>query len=273
MTSNTMSMGGCVTFWSLADRTSHAALETALRACGLQDLVPEKRTRVAALRDAIHAVLGHGDVRSEALKKGGWYVVRALAGVEDVTYRHVLTAKVENKDADLEVTGPSAASYEQALKDELERQTNVLKPPTITAVLTDLVSKLRGNRLRPSGGIYWLPDSALGEWELMSNAVEIAGANRVYKVRHRFDEDSVRAVRDALREEVTNELSVIEAEMEANDCGKRALKNRAARAVSLADKVKFYESVLGELLPDLSLACEKSRAAAAEAALLESAAA
>lgn len=275
MVSDSMSLGGVVTFWSLSEATDRNALEMALRAVGLADYCPERRTRAAALKDAIHALVGHGDIRTEKLKGGGWYVCRALIGRESVTYTHAFTAKVvdevEGHHACLSMTGPEAHRLLD-LDAQIERQRDFLKPAAVTAMLVRLVGDLRGTTLRPAGGVYELIETGIDDWRNMAAAVEAAARNnRIYLIRHRLDEDAIRAVRDAIHAEVEGEVKAIQEEIKDEEMalGDRALKARERRAEALEGKVRFYESVLGELMPSLREGCEKARAAAAEAALLQ----
>jgi hypothetical protein len=115
-----------------------------------------------------------------------------------------------------------------------------------------LVNNIRATLLRPTGGVYWLPDSGLPEWSKIIEAVETASPNsRVYIVRHDMDAESIRAVRDALINELTATCDQLTAQIQSGELGERALASKEREARDLMGKVSAYESILGGGLDSL----------------------
>jgi hypothetical protein len=144
----------------------------------------------------------------------------------------------------------------------------------LSAALVRVVDTLGGTRLRPSGAVYWVPGPKLDEWARVGRAVEAAadgGASAVYLLRHRFDADAVRAVRDAVVCEVQSEAERIQAGVAAGQLGGRALETRQELATALREKVLLYEDLLSIGLAGLHRAVDAADQAAATAALLLSA--
>ena len=90
----------------------------------------------------------------------------------------------------------------------------------------------------------------------------------MYLLRHRFDVESVRAVRDAVVAEVRGEVKRIRDEVDSGELGPRALETRQAQARELREKVLLYEDLLNVGLADLHRSVDAADQAAATAALL-----
>src|SRR5438093_130297 len=96
-----------------------------------------------------------------------------------------------------------AASFFDAGKiaAEFEELCGLITGDSVTKSLVSICTKLGGISLKPSGGVYWIPDHNLGDWVCVAQAVErcpVHGACAVYLIRHSMDEDAMRAVRDGL---------------------------------------------------------------------------
>jgi len=119
--------------------------------------------------------------------------------------------------------------------------------------LTSLVYKLGGVALRKSGGVYWLPRDAMPTWRSMARAVVRAsgGRNVVYVIKHRMDEGAMRAVRDAVVEDVGREVEGIYEQVVSGGLGEKALRKRVERAACLAKQVENYERYIHSSLDSL----------------------
>jgi hypothetical protein len=267
---NTIGLDGIITFWSLGEDTSRDVLDMRLGWAGLKSHLPERRTHFAALKDALARLYPAKEYLIQPLdKQGGFEVVHVRRGSEFNDYRHVLTAKADAQGF-LEV---SPYALRQPIAEGFERQMGRLTPAQVTRCLVGIVEELGGTRLRPSGGIYWLPSHHLPRWQEAAEAVRAAGAgeNSLYVITHRMDAEAVRAVRDAIVAEVTAEAEKMHQEILSGGLGERALLHRQAEARRLRDKVRDYEEILGLALNHLHEAVGKAGEAAAAAAILASA--
>ncbi len=285
MVNDTIEFGGAVVFWSLSGYSSREKLVSGLADLGLSATVPTPQPP-ACLKNALEQVLGGPRVLVRPLsKRDGFTVVMEDRGEDSNDYRQTLTARIlatnGNGTADgalpvLDFQPEDERSGE--VRALFARQLSLLSAAQVGGVLVDLVEELGGIRLRPSGGIYWLPGNKLDEWQRIAQMVEgavVEGMTRVYILRHKLDADAVRAVQDAVIAEVGHEAQRIEKEILAPDCdlGDRALQTRRDQAEALRQKVNLYEDILSVGLEGLHTALDRAEQAAAGMMLLQSAAA
>jgi hypothetical protein len=126
-----------------------------------------------------------------------------------------------------------------------------------------------GVSLRPTGGIYSIPPNRVDAWREIADKFEGLDAGVcVYQLEYEFDEDAVRAVRDALTHEVAVEVDRI-CDSVTEGIGRRALNNRKAESIALRRKIHRYETLLGETLTALESAARTAESSAATALLAE----
>jgi hypothetical protein len=261
---------GVVVYWSLATFFSRERLLSGWSPLGLGTDVPEQRAKVSCLKDALHDVFGSSRVliRPHA-GKNGFSVVKERRGEEDNTYATVLTAKVyENSSAPVFAGDVSKADEVNAA---YHQHFGRIPSQQMGAALVRVLQRMGATRLRPTGGIYWLPGSRLSEWESAMAAVENAadGGTAVgYAITHQLDGDSVKAVRDAIVHEVTSEAKRLTEEILSGDLGEKAIKSRKAEAAVLKRKVSEYEQLLGVGLDRLRKTLDSVEQTDAVAALL-----
>lgn len=261
---------GSVIYWSLAPYFDRQRLLTAWRPMGLESDVPEQRPAVACLRDALQEVFAGAKVLIRPLAaKTGFSVVNENRGEDGNTYSTVLTAKTYGESSAPIFSGNLAkidevnASYQQHFGRITSGQ--------MAGVLVRVLQRLGATRLRPTGGVYWLPGSRLGEWEAAMAGVEYAadgGKATGYVIRHNLDAGSVRAIHDALILEVNTEAARLTEEIQSGDLGERAIKSRKQEAAQLREKVAEYEKLLGVGLEQLQATLDRVEQTNAVAALL-----
>jgi hypothetical protein len=274
MIENPLRIGGAVTFWTIGELTVRDLLRDGLEAAGFGTCVPEPRPPAGALKDALQQVLGGPTTLIRPLKsRDGFCVIQEQRGDQVNTYQHSLLARI---DAALQITLIPYDERARPIVDAYNAHLGMLRAPQVSAALVDILDRLGGTRLRPSGAIYWLPAAHLPAWQQVAQAVELAGfgrLNAVYVLRHQMDQDAIRAVRDAIVAEVTGEAARIDQEVSAGALGERALEHRKAQAEELRRKILQYEDILGLGLQSLHQAVDQAEGAACKAVLLASAAA
>jgi hypothetical protein len=105
---------------------------------------------------------------------------------------------------------------------------------------------------------------------LVGEAVEasaVGGKHSVYYIRHDMDADAVRAVRDAIVAEITQESKRIHEEILSGELGERALAYRAEEAEALRKKIALYEDLLDTGLEDLRQGLDLAEQGVAAAAI------
>jgi hypothetical protein len=263
-----MEFGGAVVFWTTAEFTNRDKLQRAFDALGLSSYVPEPRPDSAVLRHALEDVFGGPRTLVRPLAdRDGFAVVREDRGKLDNQYSTLVSARVAGTSLLLEPWTAQAADVQRAF----DRYRGCIPAAQISACLVKIVESLGGMRLRPTGAVYWVPGHHLADWSDVAQAVEASGegkATAVYLLRHQFDAEAVRAIRDAVVADVQNEAQRIQKEVLNGDLGGRALETRQRHAHVLREKVLLYEDLLNVGLADLHKVVDAADQATATATLL-----
>src|SRR5262245_41265475 len=217
MPEHNVELGGAVAFWSLAEWSRRDLLKLGLARAGLESHTPEPRPASAALKEALEEVLGGPRVLVRPLaKRDGFVVVREDRGQEANCYSQEMRARVQANGSAPCLSFEPLDDRAVKVQEAFQRQLGLLHATQVSACLVSVVESLGGARLRPSGGIYWLPGHRVDEFRRAALAVEEAGQGKpsaVYLLRHRMDADAVRAVRDAIVGEVQTEVKRIHDEV------------------------------------------------------------
>lgn len=249
MVRGNLNAGGAVIFWTLCERFNLARLRASWDAAGFGDKVPDPRPKVAVLKDALQEILGGPKTLVRPLKsRTGWTVVTEERGDDGNEYKTELVARVcpatetvlfnEENDTTARVMG------------EYWNQLGKLQATQVTQGMVKVIGSLGGIRLRPTGGVYWLPGDKVDRWDEAARAVEHAAEGQAvsYAISHELTPDAIKAVRDALVHEVQTESKRINDEILSGGLGERAVASRRAELASLQAKVKDYEAILGEAI-------------------------
>lgn len=270
MTSNSLKVGGVVTFWSLCEGTSLKALAAGFDALGMAKYVPEPPTDRACLRAALEAAFPRHLIRPLA-RRDGFTVVHERRGESRNEYDHHVTYTLGADGAPV----PGGDDADQAAVFEaFFAAKGRLDSAAVTGALTAVLAGMSGARLRPRGGIYWLSEGSVSRWSQVAGVVEgaaVTGTNAVYQIRHQMDADAVRAVRDAVIGEIETDLAKLDQEIMSGELGSRALGNRELLCSEMRDKVRLYESLLSTGLASLHEALDKAELSMAQAAMLAAA--
>jgi hypothetical protein len=284
MTTNAV---GRVTYWSCSEVNRDSLLEAIGE--GLKSHVPKNRTDDSALNAALAAycVFLRGDSERDYIvqphtdrSKNGFEV--ALVKRRDAInqYEPLFTARCVKSNGVL--TGLEVVPARNAVGDAVHNVDRIqlaasfvtfkrmLPQHAVGAALKSIATTVcDGVSLRPTGGIYSIPPSRVAMWRDIADKFESVDEGVcVYQLKYEFDEDAVRAVRDALTHEVGVEVERIN-EAVSDGQGKRALSNRKAESIALRQKVKRYETLLGETLTALESAARAAESTAATALLAE----
>jgi hypothetical protein len=268
--------GGAVIFWTLAEWSSRDRLQEGFAAVGLDKFVPEPRPPAPALKAALEEVLGGPRMLLRPLaRRDGFTVILEDRGESANVYAQVLIARVEGNNGDVRPTfQPETDERVPAVREAYQRHLGLLHTGQPSNSLVAILDALRGTRLRPSGGLYWLPERKLGDWQRAALAAEAAAEDKpsaVHILRHRLDAAAVRAIRDAIVAEVLTEASRMHDEIASGELGERALESRRAQLGQLREKIALYEDLLNVGLGGLYQAVDRSEQAAAAAILIASA--
>lgn len=266
---------GAFIYWSLAEFSSRSVLLAGLESLGLAKHVPEPRSTAAALRDAL----------TEQFPGVGYDVAR-LANrdafeVVEIRRQEYPAANVRTPSllcridaATLEVEFAPLDWRAEQIVERYNRHRGYLRRAAVGQALVAVVHALGGTSPRPQGGLYWLPNTRLDEWRRIVQAVEASAVGKqhsIYAIHHAMDAEALRAIRDAIVEEVSADAGKILAEVNEGGLGERALEHRQSLACNLRDKVLLYEELLNVGLTGLHQVVDQAEEAAGKAALMASA--
>lgn len=275
MNTQQIDVDGAVVYWS-AGPTMRELLCARMQQLGLEPHMPDQRTDAACLkasmRDYCDARSNRRRGRDKLLqprkrqKHNGFEVLDVERGEDGNDYRMDFAAKITDDGLIMVTRGYADASE---LRRYFEQHKAQLTGAAVGQMLVSVLAQLGGTALRPSGGVYWIPGSVVRQWEAIANVVEECSAeqnrNSVYCITHQFNERSVRAVRDAIVEEITAASEGLVEEIRDNELGEEALTRRQLVAASLHARVSQYEQILGETLATLHEAIQVAEEAAASA--------
>lgn len=267
-------LAGSAVFWTLGECTDFNRLSTALAAAGFRKFTPERMTDYAALKLALESEFPGHEVFP--VKNAGitFEVVKVQRDQFDKKneYRHVLTASAnEWKNV---VTDTNDSAMDVRLTDHFRRNRDTVPYHNVSRALVEIVYSLQGTTLRPSGGIYWIPNHHWERWEMIAQAIETSGEkNRVFALRTFLDEHSAAVLREALAQEISREARSIDETLHNPETGLKAAGTAKRRANDLRKKIAAYETAFSMALPDLKRALDEATGQEAKATLLDAASA
>lgn len=266
---------GAVTFWNVGEYTDLDLYEIGLARCGMRKFVPNPRTQASALKDALGDTFqpnGNANItfRIERMENSDAFQVdrieRGDVNIGNITQREMI-AYIENGVMHFDPHDHRAS----AIVQHYNRHLGLVRGSTITRSLVDIVSHLGGVSLRDTGGVYWLPETALSVWEDVATAAENASIGKrcmVHTMKHHFDASALRSVRVAFEKEILTRAKQISDEMQVAEIGDRAIENRRTECHAMRQKIKQYEEILGETLTVLRDAVSHAESAEALGALI-----
>jgi hypothetical protein len=271
MSAHVIANGGAIVFWDCGP-TSRQILETRLTQLGLEDYTPCPRTDAQSLKIALG---DYADEQKQAMrrarqvnttddlggkcrrdkivqahrnqKENGFELVDVTRGDESNDYVTDFSAKV----VDSQVQISRGYAERGRLQQQFETAKATLGGNAVGRSLVELMGHLKGTALREAGGVYWIPDEGVTVWERVIDAFQEAGKNKVYVMRTVMDAQTVRAVNDAIVDEVLKASTALADEIKSGALGEQAIENRLCRAKALHARVAEYEAILGQTMTHL----------------------
>ena len=269
--SNTLKVGGAVTYWRLAKFIELKGLVENLTDYGYNKFAPSARTPSAALRDALEEVFSTRKLRVEPLKdKNAFEIIEIERGEERNYYRHHMWVGID-KLRQIEVK-PYAYDTANHIMEAYNKHLGLVRASAVTQSLLAILAHLNGCALKQGGHVYWLPADSLVSWRVVGRAVEGApkhgGTSGVYLLQHQFDAESVKAVKDGIVEEIRAEAERMHEEILSNKLGEKALEFRKEELARLGQKIGIYEGLLDTGLDSLKQHLDTVEQGACAATLL-----
>lgn len=263
---------GSVVFWTLSNDSIRQQIVDGWEAISpaWAKLAPRERTPESCLRDAL-AIIWPKAILRPLEKRDGFAVLQEMRFKDDV--QTTCTHAVAIEDSGVVIRRGYSWDLLQQIECHYLAERKLLRPSQVATALVACMANLNAVMLRPTGGLYWLPDTSLQTWAQLADVVQGAGVgNTIYRITHAFDNESVRAVRDAILSEANRRAAEIITDIDSGELGERALRQRSRDADALRIKVEEYERILGEALPGARELAERANNASVAARLIAPAA-
>jgi hypothetical protein len=254
---------GDMLWWTLEDaRISRNRLEEVWSAAGLPtSLLPEPPTPEKALRTAVReAQVGQQGHLIRLGKEDDDELVFAVVeeqrdGAGNVSYQQ--EARIVLRRLATPFLGSDAPDHElvRAVRERYERLLMTHTPDDIRRALVKTLASCAAVTLREHGGVYWVPAPFAATLRRLQVAVAEIGGSRIDVVPVHASPEASRALGDAARSALEQDLGVLTAEIDGflQEPPDRAstLTRRLATFDELRAKARLYHSVLQVQVSDL----------------------
>lgn len=254
-----MPVSGAAVFWNLGNENDYEKFEQVLNDHGFGQFVPERRSDPACLKSAMSRVFGGSGVLIRPLEDSevnGFTAVREEKGTVGNDYTTLCAARLDDAGQIEIVQGEIPESKKLFLAADYLYQKSILTQAQVAKTLVKIITDtegLNGDPLKPSGGIYWLGAKQLERWDKLAAAVETISTGRrntLYTLRVIYDNNSVKALKDAIEREVALRAQEIESLANQDGLGENAYKNRMSDAQRLHDRIAAYRAMYADMLGD-----------------------
>jgi hypothetical protein len=288
-----VAQGGAVVYHT-AGPTRRELLETRLAQIGLEKFTPPPRSDGESLKLA----LGHyADDELTELRRQRRGTLKDDTTGEKVKRDKIIQARINQKVNGYEVVDVERKESSQndyctdfaarmdehgnvlitkgyanstKLQELFAQHKAILGGNAVGRTLVEIIAHLKGTTLREAGGVYWLPEESIPTWHQVIDAFQASGTKtKVYCVRTVMDSQTVRAVKDAIVEEVMGAASILTQEITSGSLGERAIEFRKSKALALHARVSEYEGILNETLTTLHEVIKVAEVAAASAVAVQ----
>lgn len=251
---------GNICFWNVAAETDRSKLERELTEIGQESCVPHKRTAFAAAKQAcVKAFRGDG-YRVEKLKDGnGLTIERITRGEIENEYTQIGYVLVDDETSTIEkcriidasIENPNAV--ENSLIEAFQVELGLCAANAVGLALARAVEAHDGYRLRPTGGVYFLPNFRQESFKKIAEIFEgcgVGGVTMVHRMEIAHGDQTIRAVHSTIRESIAERVAEMRQEL-TDGIKKAGRRNRTKECEDLIAQTVRYESLLDESLNEV----------------------
>lgn len=305
MLTTTGARDGLIVFWDAAE-TNRATLAAALTAAGLSDCVPVQERPHIALRQALldcgdqFGMRVHGKpieykqtVVDDPERNCGFEAIRIIRSAKENRYDRLYTVETNGTNVVVVRNSPFVgwtsshqwttpdghvvsytAAAEAYLTERYRHYLDRLPGSTVGAVLKRAVTRhLHGVSLSRSGKAYYLPASSVGQYETLAMPFRHSEDLRFGWFRWQREDLGFEQIVNALRDEVTEVISVVQQDLQhCHDANRRlradARENRMIDLDAAHAKLLAYEQALNVSVDELKAGIEHTQGLLAMNALL-----
>lgn len=229
---------------------------------GHPDCLPDAPSRETALRRAMSAQKSARQLARTTATRGNWALVVEYAEKDDLDYDVTARAHLDEV-GQLVVRGNE--KHTQRITESFNYYLDHINHDDISAWLVDMLDDYHSVRMKPNGGLYYIPEHESAAFERVATLVEkISGKLITIEFIPAQNRASVvKAVLDGLLEEMVTFTNNIDQQI-ADGVGKRGLTNRIADCDRQIERMSAYESLIG---PRVAKLCEHINAVRARVVL------
>lgn len=260
MKSGSIEISGSVVFWNVAAETNQVHLAKELKAIDQESLIPHERTAFAAAKQAAAKHYRGEGYRVEKLKDGnGVTVERITRGELENEYTQIAYIIVDDDALTIEkirVTDEQVNdknAVESHLIDLFQTELKLCSANAVGLALAKAVEVHDGIRLRPTGGVYFLPTFKEDGFQKVAEIFEAAavgGQTMVHRLSVAKGDQTIRAVHSTIRERISERITEMRDEL-AKGLKKAGRKNRKDEVQALIEQTTRYETLLDESLAEV----------------------
>ena len=236
---------GAVVYWTMSGAVPAGALAAAWAAAGLD---AEWLPKPASARDALRRVCN--DLRSDKVlvrkhKAGGWVLVTeswdaaAAKPVYDVGTRFWIEDDRVRADGESPHTAAIQAAFDAAMAAIATQDFSAW-------VVRIFGGRLHAVLLRETGGIYFVPQAAMGQFAACKAAIAAASAHIIYEIPAVNSAEAAAAVFAAVQREVAEEIAALEVDLANETIRGTTVLDRLAHCNEVGAKVGVYERLFGQ---------------------------
>lgn len=163
--------------------------------------------------------------------------------VEQVRYEQSTTVRFDKESGRVETNGSLASEVELAI----QKFSNCYTDDDIRGFLLDVIQKNFGRSARPSGGIYFVPESNMEEILRAKKVLETVNSGAKFYVQRVMNgQEERQTLNETIVEDVGSEIANIISAVQNIERRIGAVSTQANRVKELNDLVLVYQGLLGE---------------------------
>lgn len=257
---------GAVSYWRAGGTVSIEALRKAWEAAGLDAKLLRKepepetalRRAVLDLADRVAIVINSREAERRTLVRptaeaSTWAVVEeVVVEGEAPDYTTLAIVSFVAGNPHVEQIGGSdeqVTSIEARVLAGFNAHHGLYDPADVTGWLVKLAYSHKAVTLRDSGGVYFIPRTAMDFWNKAADALETASGknHRVFRIPAMKNAEAIEAIVDAITAEAEQVAKLIDDQVNVG-LGARALETRKGLVNDLLAKIASYEELVGQQL-------------------------
>lgn len=261
---------GILTYWELVSFYDRDKVRSGWNALGFDKFVPDQRSPLACLKDALLDATSDRDTLVRPLQaSNGYSVVREHRGQDENSYVPLFNARIP-VGLDYPVFS-TAGEVVEKVEELYRKHRRLITGAQMSGKLVDIAYHLNGTRLRRNGGLYWLSEDKGDDWDMATTVMVESGdtpGSQLHLISHEMTPRAVLAVRDGLVHDIQTRVKHLHDEITSGEMGQRGLEARQKEILQLQAKAKEYEVMLDISLGDLRKGLDDLGQAAATASLV-----